>query len=68
MDTLLASISSLGDWNVLHVALFALLVVVFAWWEFYAKPCRDSLRAIELALKAAPWMRSQAPTGVRRSA
>jgi hypothetical protein len=42
-------------------ALVALIVIaaggVMAWWQFYAKPCRDSLRTIEIALMAAPWNR-----------
>jgi hypothetical protein len=67
IDTIAALLDPF-DIECLLVALVVLVLTVLAWWEFYAKPCRDSLAAIERALNAAPWMRSEPHSRLRKSA
>jgi hypothetical protein len=58
---------STTDVVMLVAALSVLAALIMAWWEFYAKPVRDSLRSIERSLSRAPWMRA-VPESVRKSA
>jgi hypothetical protein len=63
-------VSLLDASDVVILVVCAVLVagVVMTWWEFYAKPCRDSLADIARCLNAAPWMRQGAADGKRRIA
>jgi hypothetical protein len=56
------------DITILLGMLVVLVALAMCWWEFYAKPCRDSLKNIERALLSAPWMQQRSNHGMRRSA
>ena len=53
-----AFFSLMDSEDIFIIVLFfvALGAIVEAWWEFYAKPSRDSLAEIARCLNAAPWM------------
>jgi len=67
MDVALVWEWSAADVVMLVAVITILALLVMAWWEFYAKPVRDSLRSIERSLSRAPWMRA-VPESVRKSA
>jgi hypothetical protein len=64
----LLSFASESDIEILIAMIVCLFIAVMIWWEYYARPSRDSLKNIERALLAAPWMQSRNNQGMRRSA